>query len=72
VVSIDPSGTIFNIPITVTIPYKDEAHKNFLTVFTADDEKEEAWTIYDYVMDTIANRVTFKLPHLSKFNCRIY
>lgn len=46
-VSIDPSGTIFNIPITVTIPYKDEAHKNFLTVFTADDEKEEAWTIYD-------------------------
>lgn len=71
IVNIGPSGTIFNVPATVTIPYKDEANEKFLAVFSVDEEGAN-WTIYDnYIVDTVSNKAIFNVSHLSKFSVGI-
>src|SRR3972149_1993499 len=75
VVNIGPSGTQFQIPVTVTIPYKDvdsngrldntPISENVLTVFQHDEGTTDWENIPIYNLDTTLNKITFQVSHLT-------
>ena len=77
VVNIGPSGTQFQIPVTVTIPYKDvdndglldntPINENVLTVFQHDEGAINWENIPIYDLDTTFNKITFQVSHLTEF-----
>lgn len=71
-VNIGPSGTIFKVPATVTIPYKDETNEEFLAVVIA-KEGETIWAhLSNYFVDTVSNKVSFTVSHLSMYQIAYY
>jgi hypothetical protein len=67
VIEIGPPGTIFGVPATITIPYKDDADESFLGIFGY-SEGEAGWTYLPFALvDKNSNKAVFKISHLSGY-----
>lgn len=71
-IQLTPAGTVFAVPVTVTVPFDPQAFDDpatELTIYIQDSETGalEAVPRTSLVIDTVANTVSFPTSHFSRF-----